>query len=295
MADHPLRSATDRRLGRPLPHQPANQTQAHPLPINLWLYFHVNVKCYEVLITVSSGYPSVRGRLPTRYSPVRRYQLPLSTEVSIRSFPLDLHVLGTPPAFILSQDQTLKLWYITRLSTNNIWLKRTHLRFAVIVVFQRNCTRTLKHRLIVLTNHCWLYFVHLNLMEAFASIEKNSIFSFDSISTLCSFQCARARFRFAPLRSKRNVYYFTSFGFDCQELFSSSFNVRSLLRRRHHWQLLYSTKPFNLCQLLFSSFLTSFAVRFSFRSHRLRSMQLWCSVWRPTPEPLGSARAIQLF
>ena len=23
--------------------------------------------------------------------------------------PLDLHVLGTPPAFILSQDQTLKL------------------------------------------------------------------------------------------------------------------------------------------------------------------------------------------
>ena len=24
------------------------------------------------------------------------------------NFPLDLHVLGTPPAFILSQDQTLK-------------------------------------------------------------------------------------------------------------------------------------------------------------------------------------------
>ena len=26
---------------------------------------------------------------------------------SIRKFPLDLHVLGTPPAFVLSQDQTL--------------------------------------------------------------------------------------------------------------------------------------------------------------------------------------------
>ena len=25
--------------------------------------------------------------------------------------PLDLHVLGTPPAFVLSQDQTLKLIY----------------------------------------------------------------------------------------------------------------------------------------------------------------------------------------
>ncbi len=30
-----------------------------------------------------------------------------STEVSFDGFSLDLHVLGTPPAFILSQDQTL--------------------------------------------------------------------------------------------------------------------------------------------------------------------------------------------
>ncbi len=47
------------------------------------------------------GYPPVRGRLHTRYAPVRRSQgskLPL---------PLDLHVLGLPLAFILSQDQTL--------------------------------------------------------------------------------------------------------------------------------------------------------------------------------------------
>ena len=29
MAVHPLRPATDRRLGRPLPHQPANQTRVH--------------------------------------------------------------------------------------------------------------------------------------------------------------------------------------------------------------------------------------------------------------------------
>ena len=62
---------------------------------------------YEVLIPVSRGYPSARGRLPTRYSPVRRFPLNQSTEVSIMSFSLDLHVLGTPPAFILSQDQTL--------------------------------------------------------------------------------------------------------------------------------------------------------------------------------------------
>ena len=35
MADHPLRPATDRRLGGPLPRQLANRTQAHPMPINL--------------------------------------------------------------------------------------------------------------------------------------------------------------------------------------------------------------------------------------------------------------------
>ena len=56
---------------------------------------------YPVLITVSGGYPKVRGRLLTCYSPVRRSSTPE------RAFPLDLHVLSTPPAFVLSQDQTL--------------------------------------------------------------------------------------------------------------------------------------------------------------------------------------------
>lgn len=107
MADHPLRSATDRRLGGPLPRQQANQTQAHPLPMNLWPPPHVGGRRYEVLIIVSNGYPSVRGRLPTRYSPVRRFPPYPFTEVSVNGFSLDLHVLGTPPAFILSQDQTL--------------------------------------------------------------------------------------------------------------------------------------------------------------------------------------------
>ena len=48
------------------------------------------------------------GRLLTRYSPVRRSPPPKSAEASFGGFPLDLHVLGTPPAFVLSQDQTLK-------------------------------------------------------------------------------------------------------------------------------------------------------------------------------------------
>ena len=117
MADHPLRSATDRCLGRPLPHQLTNQTQAHPVPINLWRLHHAMLPHYEVLIPVSRGYPSVQGRLPTRYSPVRRYPFPDSSEDSSENFPLDLHVLGTPPAFILSQDQTLNEYGIKTTSS----------------------------------------------------------------------------------------------------------------------------------------------------------------------------------
>ena len=57
---------------------------------------------YAVLARVSPGYPPLPGRLPTCYSPVRRSP---ETEAS---FAHDLHVLSTPPAFILSQDQTLQ-------------------------------------------------------------------------------------------------------------------------------------------------------------------------------------------
>ncbi len=40
--------------------------------------------------------------MPTRYSPVRHSCTPEG------ALPYDLHVLGTPPAFVLSQDQTLQ-------------------------------------------------------------------------------------------------------------------------------------------------------------------------------------------
>ena len=58
---------------------------------------------YGVLVQVSLGYPPVRGRLHTRYAPVRRSP----AEYCYSLLPLDLHVLSLPLAFILSQDQTL--------------------------------------------------------------------------------------------------------------------------------------------------------------------------------------------
>ena len=57
---------------------------------------------YAVLATLSRRYPPPEGRLPTCYSPVRH-----ATTHPKAGFAFDLHVLGTPPALILSQDQTL--------------------------------------------------------------------------------------------------------------------------------------------------------------------------------------------
>ena len=95
MADHPLRPATDHSLGRPLPHQQANRTQAPP---QATCAFDPRVSC-----GISTSFPALsptRGQIPTRYSPVRH----------CRSCPrpCDLHVLSMPPAFALSQDQTLR-------------------------------------------------------------------------------------------------------------------------------------------------------------------------------------------
>ena len=61
---------------------------------------------YGVLARVSPGYPPPRGRLLTRYSPVRRSPAPVPEGTGL--LPHDLHVLGTPTAFALSQDQTLQ-------------------------------------------------------------------------------------------------------------------------------------------------------------------------------------------
>ena len=72
MAVHPLRPAMDRRLGEPLPHQPANQTRVHPVPPEFFTQGDVSSCAYAVLAAVSSCYPPVWGRSPTRYSPVRR-------------------------------------------------------------------------------------------------------------------------------------------------------------------------------------------------------------------------------
>ena len=100
MADHPLKPAIDRRLGRPLPHQLPNLTRADPSPINL---------SPEGRMRYYSPFPVVVPRLKAN-SQVLLTRPPLvSREASFSLLPLDLHVLGLPPAFNLSHDQTLQL------------------------------------------------------------------------------------------------------------------------------------------------------------------------------------------
>jgi hypothetical protein len=55
---------------------------------------------HAVLIRVSPGYPPLKGKF-------LRIPHPSATRVLLP--PFDLHVLGMPPAFNLSQDQTLQL------------------------------------------------------------------------------------------------------------------------------------------------------------------------------------------
>ena len=101
MAGHPLRPATRQRLGRPSPHQQTNRTRAHPPPPKLSKPHDAARSEHSVLAVVSNCYPKVKGRLLTRYSPVRHSCTPEG------ALPFNLHVLSTPPAFALSQDQTL--------------------------------------------------------------------------------------------------------------------------------------------------------------------------------------------
>ena len=126
MAVQPLSPATDRRLGEPLPHQLSNQTRGHLSAINLWYSDHAVRIHYAVLAVVSNCCPPLKGRFLTRYSPVRHCPLLQLDESSFHRFSFDLHVLSTPPAFVLSQDQTLYKLYLNDHSRLNLYRAICH-------------------------------------------------------------------------------------------------------------------------------------------------------------------------
>ena len=62
---------------------------------------------YAVLAPISRCCPPLKGRSLTRYSAVRHLALAPKGHTSF-----DLHALSAPPAFVLSQDQTLQNWRV---------------------------------------------------------------------------------------------------------------------------------------------------------------------------------------
>ena len=104
MAGHPLRPATRRRLGEPLPHQLADRARAPP-PAHLCF----NLSAYGVLASASRRCPPLKDSFSCCTHPsATPYAIPCYHFMTPSS---NLHVLRTPPAFILSQDQTLSRNY----------------------------------------------------------------------------------------------------------------------------------------------------------------------------------------
>ena len=105
VAGRPLRPATRHSLGEPLPHQLADRPRAHQ-----------EASCDFGFGRMSPlaicGINSPFGELsPTsrQIAHVLRTRSPLeSIGIATNEFPFDLHVLSTPPAFVLSQNQTLR-------------------------------------------------------------------------------------------------------------------------------------------------------------------------------------------
>ena len=133
MAGRPLRPATDCRLGRPLPYQLANPTSAHPSTRGLATPAFPR-RAYAVLANLSTGYSPSLGRFRSIAHPFAARQ-----HVLLRLLPLDLHVLGTPPAFNLSQDQTLHL-KILRINNRRMIQKGSNYLLDFLVT-QSSCTK----------------------------------------------------------------------------------------------------------------------------------------------------------
>ena len=110
--------------------------------------------------------------------------------------PFDLHVLGTPPAFVLSQDQTLKKLYL-----NAFALKSFSESFALANI---------------LKNFRWLKFVYTKLKQFIivqGVLSSSSRYSIYKVQTSFSQALARSEL----------LYVSTTFSI-CQELFSKFLN-----------------------------------------------------------------------
>ena len=103
VGDRPLRSPTHRGLGGPSPRRLPNGTHARPPP-------RLRLAPREMPPRGRTRYyPAFPPAIPERGAGCIRVTHPSATLMPPKGhLPFDLHVLGLPLAFILSQDQTLR-------------------------------------------------------------------------------------------------------------------------------------------------------------------------------------------
>ena len=124
VGDRPLRSPTHRRLGGPSPRLLSNGTHARPPP-RLRLATgkmppQRRIRCY----------PAFPPAIPVRGVGCIRVTHPSATLMPPKGhLPSDLHVLGLPLAFILSQDQTLRCNIVLLVSVLNLGFRLRSLVF----------------------------------------------------------------------------------------------------------------------------------------------------------------------
>ena len=114
VAGRPLRPATRHRLGEPLPHQLADRPRAHPRAPGCPGFSYRKMSSFATF----GINPPFGGLSPTsgQVAHVLRTLAPLTCRcIATPTNPFDLHVLSTPPAFVLSQNQTLRKEFVPTL------------------------------------------------------------------------------------------------------------------------------------------------------------------------------------
>ena len=108
VAGRPLRPATRHSLGGLLPRQLADRPRAHP-GATACAVFSVPRNSSVATCGINSTFAEL-SRTPGQIAHVLRTLTPLnSTCIATNKIPFDLHVLSTPPPFVLSQNQTLRI------------------------------------------------------------------------------------------------------------------------------------------------------------------------------------------
>ena len=107
VAGRPLRPATRHSLGEPLPHQLADRPRAHQKASGC-----PDFSVAEMSPLTTCGINSPFGELSPTFRQIAHVLRTLSPlnflRIATKKVPFDLHVLSTPPAFVLSQNQTLR-------------------------------------------------------------------------------------------------------------------------------------------------------------------------------------------